>query len=65
MEKKRTKILKNALKEDKAKYANLENDLKNEQAQVLKIGGLLADKDKRYKELCDEKMTLEETVIKL
>jgi len=30
MEKKRTKILKNALKEDKAKYANLENDLKNE-----------------------------------
>jgi hypothetical protein len=32
MEKKRTKVLKSALKEERVKFANLENDLSNANA---------------------------------
>ena len=65
MEKKRTKVLKAAMKEERVKYKNLENELANANAQVAKLNVLLADKDKRYQDLSSEKMSLEETVIKL
>ncbi len=63
-EKKKLKVLKNALKDERAQREQVELELKqtNEKIEVLK--GQLAEKDQKYMQLYDENMKLQEALIR-
>lgn len=63
-EKKKLKVLKNALKDERGQREQVELELKqtNEKIEVLK--GQLAEKDQKYMLLYDENMKLQEALIR-
>ena len=64
IERKKTKVLKQALKQERKDAAALKQEHEKTKAQVVTLNTQLQDKEKRYFDLYQEKMMLEETIIR-
>ena len=64
IEKKKTKVLKQALKEDRKAKEEIEKQLDQAKEQIVKLNSQLQEKEKKYFDLYQEKMMMEETLIR-
>lgn len=63
-EKKKLKVLKNALKDERAMREQIEKELKLSNEKVEQVRGQLAEKDSKYMQLYEENMKLQEALIR-